>query len=75
MKTGFVKAGEIVVEIYTLSGIRVFRTAFTAPGPGYREFVWDGGNESGRTAAAGVYFVVLRCDGEKQIVRKVMVIR
>jgi hypothetical protein len=57
-------AGDVDLAIYDVTG-RLVRTLATGPHPaGARTVTWDGADESGRRAAAGVYFVRLRAGDE-----------
>jgi photosystem II stability/assembly factor-like uncharacterized protein len=58
------RSGEVTVEVYTVSGRRVWRTrrGGVAEGPG--SLTWDGRDRLGRPAAAGVYLARVLVDGE-----------
>ncbi|MBD3219979.1 glycosyl hydrolase [bacterium] len=58
------RGGAVAVEVYTVSGRRVWRTerGGVAAGPG--SLFWDGRDQRGRPAAAGVYLARVLVDGE-----------
>jgi flagellar hook assembly protein FlgD len=74
LKVGVVETSDLKLEIYSLTGRRVWNYNVTLQ-PGYMSFAWDGRNSSGETVGSGVYFVVLQNNGQKQFVRKVLVIK
>jgi hypothetical protein len=68
------RAGRAEVTVYTTGG-RLVRTLCDEPlKAGRHVVVWDGMDESGRRAAAGVYLCALRT-GEERLVRKIVVAR
>jgi len=74
IRLGVVEVSEINLEIYSLTGRRVW-SLHQSLQPGYLEVVWDGRNASGEYVGSGVYFVVLQSNGQKRFVRKVLVIK
>ena len=68
------RAGEAELAIHDVAGrrIRTLERGPVAPGP--RETTWDGRDDAGRRAASGLYFAVLRTDGEL-FTRKVVLLR
>jgi hypothetical protein len=66
--------GEVMLRIYDVSG-RLVRTLFKGtPSPGRNEITWNGRNETGADAAAGLYFCRLTGHGFSHT-RKMMLIR
>lgn len=65
--------GPAVVRIYDLRGrmVRDLRAGFR--GPGRHSLTWDGKDDRGQRAAAGVYFVYLKANAEQDIRKIVMV--
>ena len=64
------RGGTVALEVFTVSGERVFRGdqtfypgAYTRPG---RAVVWDGCDPSGHPVGSGIYFYRLRCGSEKR---------
>jgi len=75
IKMGFIQAAEAEVLIFTLSGRCIWNRTVLVLEPGYRQLSWDGRNQAGERVASGLYFVVLKIDGQKQAVRKLLVSR
>ncbi|MFH2201491.1 MAG: S8 family serine peptidase [Elusimicrobiota bacterium] len=59
------------ITIYTLSGRRV--AAFNSGNSGRAQ--WDVRGDSGRDAASGGYFAVIKSPGQERVVRKLLIIR
>jgi hypothetical protein len=57
------KAGPVELAVYDVAGRLVSRLGRGRVGAGAHDVTWDGRDESGRAAAAGVYFVRLSADG------------
>jgi FlgD Ig-like domain len=74
LKIGMLSAGEPHVQIFTLSGRRVWEKKYALLPEGYVFIQWDGRNQAGETVAAGVYYIVLEVNGRKTI-RKVLLVR
>ncbi|NTV52014.1 MAG: hypothetical protein HGA76_03230 [Candidatus Firestonebacteria bacterium] len=74
IKLGVTEPGEINLEIFSLTGRKVWGQSAVLP-PGYLALDWDGRNAAGDTVGSGVYFVVLESGGRKRFVRKVLVIK
>jgi hypothetical protein len=53
------------LEVLDVQGRRVFTQPLHAVGP--YEFLWDGTDDAGRIAAAGIYFISLRGAGFEQV--------
>lgn len=68
---GLPVAGNVKVEIYDAAGRRVANLIDREEGPGYHYVTWDGRNDQGRKAGAGVYFYRVRFNGN-QDVKKMM---
>ena len=67
-------AGPVELTIFDVSGRRVRTLVRETQEPGAHEVVWDGRNDGGRQAAAGVYFYRLSA-GRSSRVRKMVIIR
>lgn len=66
--------GAVRLAVYNVRG-QVVRTLVDAPfGRGRYELTWDGRDEAGQTAAAGVYFARLDVDGRQES-QKMMLLR
>jgi flagellar hook assembly protein FlgD len=75
IQLGFVEPTDVNLEIYSLSGRKVWSRTLSGVQPGYQTVVWDGHNTSGDYVGSGAYFVVLQREGQKQYLRKVLVIK
>ncbi len=64
-------AEHVDLAIYDVAGRLVRRVVSTTMGPGSFSMVWDGTDDSGRPAAPGVYFSVLKSAGATQSQRLV----
>jgi hypothetical protein len=61
-------AARVRADIYTVQGRRVRRLLDASKPPGRHSVTWDGKDDPGRDAAAGVYYFVLRtADGSRTI--------
>jgi hypothetical protein len=71
---GLPEARVVEVRIFDLAGRTVRTLADSRPFPsGVRHLTWDGCDQSGRRAAAGVYLVRLRAGDEMQVRRLVKI--
>ncbi|MBN1885773.1 MAG: T9SS type A sorting domain-containing protein [Candidatus Krumholzibacteriota bacterium] len=68
------RGGRIEVAIHDALGRAIRRLAGGFRGAGRHEIAWDGRDEAGRRAAAGVYFVRLSGGGAR-LSRKIVVVR
>jgi hypothetical protein len=59
------------VVVYDIAGQRIRALADGTWRPGVHRVVWDGRDEAGRKAAAGVYFIRLETGGEAQTTRAI----
>lgn len=57
------RGGEVTVEIFTVSGRRVWRTSAGGRAAGPGTLFWNGRDDAGRPAAAGVYLARVLVDG------------
>ena len=64
----------VSLVIYNILGQEVRRYNLGSQQPGYYSVDWDGRDENGRTAVAGVYLYRLQAGGDKAI-RRMMVLR
>jgi flagellar hook assembly protein FlgD len=48
--------GEVLLEVYTLTGRRVATLVNGSIGAGSHQVTWDGKDSSGRDVASGVYY-------------------
>ena len=64
----------VAVEIYDVQGAVVRRLGARTMDPGWHTLAWDGRDESGRTAGAGVYFVRVSA-GDQRITLRVALVR
>ena len=71
---GTTSGSELHIEIYDLTGTRVWSRTFQNLTPGRHTVDWDGRNSAGEGVASGVYFYRLQTDGFKQT-RKMVLIR
>ena len=55
-------AGHVTLAIYNVRGQLVRMLVDGALPPGWREFVWDGMDDTGRPVSAGIYFA--RCEND-----------
>ncbi|MBD3161123.1 MAG: T9SS type A sorting domain-containing protein [Candidatus Eisenbacteria bacterium] len=68
------RAGRVELAVYDVTGRKV-RTLIDAPnGPGLHRVTWKGTDHAGRSAAAGIYYVKLRIEGEERI-EKITLVR
>ena len=65
------RSGQVRLGVYDLRGHLVRDLVTGSMEPGRHHTVWDGRDRSGRTAAAGVYFVRMTGDG-KSLTRKMV---
>jgi len=67
-------AGRLRLDIYDISGRRTrhLRDEMSAAGPG--QFQWDGRNDNGRVAAAGVYYLRMSW-GNQRLTKKLILIK
>ena len=65
---------EVGVDVFDVRGRRVREVTRTRLGSGEFHIVWDGRDESGKSVAAGAYFVRVRI-GERVETRKALVLR
>jgi hypothetical protein len=56
-------AGRVIVEIVDVRGRRVSRLREDEQLPGTHRVVWNGKDDSGQRAGAGIYFARIACDG------------
>ncbi|MFZ0391746.1 MAG: FlgD immunoglobulin-like domain containing protein, partial [Calditrichia bacterium] len=55
IRFGLPAAGEVMVQIYSVTGQRVLSSRSEANSGGWFTYNWNGSTENGRTAASGVY--------------------
>lgn len=65
----------VAVEVFDVRGRRVRTLAERSMRPGVHSVAWNGRDEHDRTVPGGVYFYVLRVDGNVQETAKVVVLR
>jgi len=58
------RGGELTVEVFTVSGRRLWRKTVGGVGQGPGSLFWDGRDGEGRPAAAGVYLARATLDGK-----------
>jgi len=63
------RAGDAKLRVVDAAGRRVRRLATGARGAGRHDIAWDGNDESGRRAPAGLYFAILDAAGERRVAR------
>ena len=68
------EAGRAVVAVYDVAGRLVARLVDGPVSAGPHEVVWDGKEDAGARAAAGVYFLRLEAGGES-LTEKLMLLR
>lgn len=68
------QASNIELAIYDLRGRKVRALAHGPRSRGPHTAIWDGNDESGRSAASGVYFCVLTA-GQERVARSVVLLR
>lgn len=61
--------GKISVKVANLNGEKIRAYEVNADTTGVYSIEWDGKNEAGKTAAQGIYFVVIRQDSGAEMVR------
>ena len=71
---GLPSASFVEVAVYDARGRLVRKILSDAMPPGYRVVSWDGDNNLGRKAGAGVYFIVVDAGGER-LTRKIELLR
>lgn len=57
IRWGMATAGEVDLTVYDLQGRRIRRLVSGTVAPGHKDARWDGRDESGRVAPAGMYLV------------------
>lgn len=62
------------LEIYTLLGERIFTTGKIQRVPGYYSIIWNGSNQSGVSAGAGIYLYRLKA-GDKYLTKKMLLVK
>ena len=67
------EAGEVAVAVHDVQGRLVRRLAAGAYGAGRHELVWDGRDDRGRAAGAGVYLVRLSAPQGEAVTRIVLI--
>lgn len=65
------EAGHVTLEVYDIRGRRIASLADEEYAPGRHEAAWDGSDDLGRSAGAGVYFIRLRGGGTQRVSRVV----
>ncbi len=68
------RQAEIELVVYNVAGQRVRELFEGEVAPGYHQIVWDGRNDAGIPASAGVYFCVLR-SGEFRPARRMLLLK
>ncbi len=63
------RAGDVEIRIVDAKGRRVQRLAVGSLSAGFARVIWDGNDESGRRAPAGLYFAILDVTGERRVTR------
>jgi flagellar hook assembly protein FlgD len=58
------RAGRVLLEVYDVRGARVRRLLDAAHPAGRSSMAWDGKDDDGRLAGAGVYLMVLKSGDE-----------
>ncbi len=64
----------VTLSIYDVTGKRVRQLVDRIQGGGLYDERWDGRNDSGSAVSSGVFFYVLRADGQT-ITRKMVLLR
>jgi flagellar hook assembly protein FlgD len=68
------RAGQVQVEVYSVTGRRVRTLVERAFEAGVHRFAWDGLDDQGRDAGPGIYFVRTSAD-RQTITRRVTLVR
>jgi len=67
------ETGHVSVDIFDIAGRRV-RSLYRGLLPsGFQTLTWDGMNEGGRPAPAGVYFMIVESAGHRQNIKLTLV--
>jgi flagellar hook assembly protein FlgD len=61
---GTLRDGHISFVLYNVAGRKVKTLLDETVSAGYRTLAWDGTDENGRNAAAGIYFYRMASDGD-----------
>ncbi len=68
-----VRSGRVVVSVYDLAGHRVRNLLDEVMPAGPNQVVWNGRDDAGRSAAAGVYFLRVKSGHEVRVTRGMLV--
>jgi hypothetical protein len=63
------RAGDAELRVVDAAGRRVRRLSSGARSAGRHDIAWDGNDESGRRAPAGLFFAILDAAGERRVAR------
>ncbi len=66
--------GRVIISVHDILGRRIVVLTDREYPPGRYQTRWDGKNQSGRSAASGVYFYLLRAESES-LIRKMLLLR
>ncbi len=69
------KDSKVELSIYNIRGQRVNRLVSDVLESGIHETTWKGKDKHGKKVASGVYFCKLSIDGEKTMIRKVLLLK
>jgi flagellar hook assembly protein FlgD len=64
--------GRVIVEIYDINGRNVATLVDAKKPAGFHEVAWNGRDETGSTAASGMYFCVLKVENEPRVMEKLI---
>lgn len=64
----------VTLDIFDVGGKRIARLVDRTDGPGYRETVWNGIDETGRAAASGIYLYRLTA-GKETLAKKMVLLK
>lgn len=67
--------GKVELVVYNLKGQKVKTLCNEVLTAGRKTIVWNGTNSNNKQTASGVYFMKLNADGQKPVIRKVMLMK
>ncbi len=69
------QAGKVELAVYNLKGQKVKTLCNEMLTAGRKSYVWNGKNSDNRQTASGIYFMKLKAEGQKPVIRKVMLMK